>query len=112
MDQSLLKMAGSVEVEAAVRQVGSAVDPKALQEAVEFLRPLLHADGGDMALLDVDDDGVVSVELMGACGTCPLSVVTLTAGIEALLLQRVDGVTGVVAKTPSVELPESYDPTE
>lgn len=81
---------------------GSGVDPDVLQEAVDFLRPVLHADGGDLTVVDVDDDGVVSVELMGACGTCPLSVVTLTAGIEALFLQRVPGVTGVVASTPTM----------
>lgn len=84
----------------------SVVDTRALQEAVDFLRPALHADGGDLVLLDVDSDGVVAVELMGACGTCPLSVVTLTAGIEALLMQRVPGVTGVVARTPKVDLPQ------
>ena len=83
---------------------GTAVDLDALGDAVEFLRPALHADGGDLTLLDVDSEGVVSVELMGACGTCPLSVVTLTAGIEALFLQRVPGVTGVVARTPTVDL--------
>ncbi len=78
---------------------GSGVDMDALQEAVDFLRPALHADGGDLVLLDVDATGVVSVELMGACGTCPLSVVTLTAGVEALFMQRVPGVTGVVARS-------------
>ena len=86
----------------------SSVDMDALQEAVEFLRPALHADGGDLILMDVDSEGVVAVELVGACGTCPLSVVTMTAGIEALFKQRVQGVTGVVARTPTVQLP-GYD---
>ena len=61
---------------------------------------------GDLILMDVDREGVVAVELVGACGTCPLSVVTMTAGIEALFKQRVPGVTGVVARTPTVELPD------
>ncbi len=87
---------------------GSPVDMDALREAVEFLRPALHADGGDLILMDVDSEGVVAVELVGACGTCPLSVVTMTAGIEALFKQRVPGVTGVVAQTPTVQLP-GYD---
>ena len=78
------------------------VDLDALQEAIAFLRPALQADGGDLVFLEVDEDGVVAVELLGACGTCPLSVVTLTAGIEALLLRRVKGVTGVVARSPAV----------
>ncbi len=99
-----MRVAEAIRTAVTARE-GSVVDMAALQEAMDFLRPLLHADGGDMELMDVDDEGVVSVELMGACGTCPLSVVTLTAGIEALLLQRVDGVTGVVARTPTVELP-------
>ena len=85
------------------------VDLGALQEAVDLLRPALHADGGDLVVVDVNDDGVVSVELMGACGTCPLSVVTLTAGIEALFLRRVPGVTGVVARSPAVASPDYGD---
>ena len=82
-----------------------AVDLDELHEAIEFLRPLLQGDGGDLVLLDVDENGVVAVELLGACGTCPLSIVTLTAGIEALLLRRVEGVTGVVARSPAVPSP-------
>ncbi len=85
--------------------IDAAVDMGALEEAVEFLRPALHADGGDLVLVEVDDEGVVAVELLGACGTCPLSVVTMTAGIEAFFKQRVEGVTGVVARTPTINLP-------
>ena len=91
--------------EPAIPERGSPVDMDALREAVDFLRPALHADGGDLILMDVDSEGVVAVELVGACGTCPLSVVTMTAGIEALFKQRVPGVTGVVARTPTVRLP-------
>ena len=72
----------------------------ALAEALDFVRPALQSDGGDLTLLGVDDEGVVEVELIGACRTCPLSMVTLTAGIEAVLLQRVPGVTGVVSQLP------------
>ena len=100
--------AESVIAEPATPDPGSPVDMDALREAVEFLRPALHADGGDLILMDVDSEGVVAVELVGACGTCPLSVVTMTAGIEALFKQRVPGVTGVVARTPTVQLP-GYD---
>ena len=74
---------GSVITEPVMPEPGSPVDMDALREAVEFLRPALHADGGDLILMDVDREGVVAVELLGACGTCPLSVVTMTAGIEA-----------------------------
>ena len=72
----------------------------ALREALDFVRPALQSDGGDLTLLGVDGEGVVEVELIGACRTCPLSMVTLTAGIEAVLLKRVPGVTGVVSQLP------------
>ena len=76
------------------------VDMDLLNEMLDFVRPALQSDGGDLTLLGVDGDGVVEVELIGACRTCPLSMVTLTAGIEAVLLQRVPGVTGVVSQLP------------
>lgn len=76
------------------------IDMDTLEEALEFVRPALQSDGGDLTLLGVRDDGVVEIEMIGACRTCPLSMVTLTAGIEAVLLQRVPGVTGVVSQLP------------
>ena len=88
------------------RTAAGEVDLAALHEAIEFLRPALQADGGDLVLVEVEEEGVVVVDLLGACGTCPLSVVTLTAGIEALLLRRVPGVSGVVARSPAVSLPD------
>ena len=72
-----------------------------LNEALDFVRPALQSDGGDLTLQGVRDDGVVEIEMIGACRTCPLSMVTLTAGIEAVLLQRVPGVTGVVSQLPA-----------
>ena len=66
-------------------------------EAIDAIRPALQADGGDIVLLDVDEvNGIVSVELVGACGTCPASTQTLKAGIERIMRDRVDGVTEVV----------------
>jgi Fe-S cluster biogenesis protein NfuA len=65
---------------------------------IEVIRPALQADGGDIVLRDVDEDtGKVTVELVGACGTCPASTVTMRAGIERILRDRVEGVTEVVA---------------
>ncbi len=80
--------------------MSSQVDMDLLTEALDFVRPALQSDGGDLTLLGVRDDGVVEIEMIGACRTCPLSMVTLTAGIEAVLLQRVPGVTGVVSQLP------------
>ncbi|GDX15072.1 NifU family protein [Actinomycetes bacterium] len=69
-----------------------------VEETIEVIRPALQADGGDIVLRDVDEaTGVVSVTLVGACGTCPASDQTLKAGIERIMRDRVDGVTEVVA---------------
>ncbi len=68
-----------------------------VEATIEVIRPALQADGGDIVLLDVDEvTGIVSVELVGACGTCPASTSTLKAGIERIMRDRVDGVTEVV----------------
>lgn len=68
-----------------------------LLEAIEVIRPALQADGGDMTLVAVDEEtGRVDIELVGACGSCPASTMTLKAGIERILKDRVEGVTEVV----------------
>lgn len=63
---------------------------------LELIRPSLQADGGDVRLVDVTEDGVVSVELQGACDGCPMASMTLANGIERILKDRVPGVTKVV----------------
>ena len=69
-----------------------------VEETIELIRPALQADGGDIVLRDVDEiTGIVSVHLIGACGTCPVSSDTLKAGVERIMRDRVDGVTEVVA---------------
>ena len=69
-----------------------------LTEAIEVIRPALQADGGDMTLVAVDEEtGRVDIELVGACGSCPASTMTLKAGIERILKDRVPGVTEIVA---------------
>jgi Fe-S cluster biogenesis protein NfuA len=72
------------------------VDLDALQETLEYIRPALQADGGDLVLLGVDG-GTVNLQLVGACGGCPMSTMTLTAGIERILVDRVPGVSEVNA---------------
>jgi Fe-S cluster biogenesis protein NfuA len=63
---------------------------------IEVIRPAIQADKGDIFLRDVDEEtGVVSVELVGACVSCPASSQTLKAGIERILKDRVEGVTSV-----------------
>ena len=73
-----------------------AVDETLLKEVLEQIRPNLQADGGDVRLVDVSEDGVVSVELQGACKGCPMSQMTLANGVERILKERVPGVTKVV----------------
>ena len=63
---------------------------------LDLIRPSLQADGGDVKLVDVDENGVVSVELQGACKGCPMSQLTLANGVERILKERVPGVTKVV----------------
>ena len=73
------------------------VDTDKVSEVIKAIRPAIQADNGDIYLRDVDEaTGVVSVELVGACVSCPASTVTLKAGIERILRDRVEGVTEVV----------------
>jgi Fe-S cluster biogenesis protein NfuA len=69
-----------------------------IEEAIEAIRPALQMDGGDVTLINVDETtGVVDIELIGACVGCPASTMTLKAGIERILKDRVDGITEVNA---------------
>ena len=69
-----------------------------VEQAIEAIRPALQMDGGDVTLVGVDEEtGVVEIELIGACVGCPASTMTLKAGIERILKDRVPGITEVVA---------------
>jgi Fe-S cluster biogenesis protein NfuA len=63
-------------------------------DVLDKLRPFLQRDGGDVELVDVE--GGIQLKLMGACGSCPSSTITLKAGIERALLEEVEGVQEVV----------------
>jgi Fe-S cluster biogenesis protein NfuA len=69
----------------------------AVLEAIDAIRPALQSDGGDIVFREIDEDGVVHVQLVGACGSCPVSTMTLKAGVERIIMDRVPGVTEVVA---------------
>ena len=79
------------------QQEPGAVDLDLLNETLEYIRPALQYDGGDLILVGVDEDGTVNLDLVGACSGCPMSMMTLTAGIERILMDRVPGVSGVNA---------------
>jgi Fe-S cluster biogenesis protein NfuA len=68
-----------------------------VKEVIDEIRPMLQADGGDMELVEVTDDGTVKVRLTGACGTCPMSTMTLKMGIEKALKERISGIKEVIA---------------
>ncbi len=67
-----------------------------VENVLEMVRPGLQADGGDVELVDVTEDGIVKVRLRGACGSCPMSTMTLKMGIERAVKERVPGVKEVV----------------
>ncbi|MBI4496049.1 MAG: NifU family protein [Deltaproteobacteria bacterium] len=67
-----------------------------VQKAIEEIRPFLEADGGDIELVDVQD-GIVKVRLSGACGSCPMSQMTLKRGVEARLKAQVPEIKEVVS---------------
>ncbi|MDD2471959.1 MAG: NifU family protein [Dehalococcoidales bacterium] len=69
---------------------------EAVAAVLDKIRPSLQADGGNVELVDVTEDGIVKVSLKGACAGCPMSSMTLKNGIERLLKQEVPGVKEVV----------------
>ncbi|MCK4395356.1 NifU family protein [candidate division WOR-3 bacterium] len=68
-----------------------------VEAALEKIRPSLQADGGNVELVEVTEDGVVKVKLIGACSGCPMSQMTLKAGIERMLKEEVPEVKEVVS---------------
>ena len=78
----------------------STVDPelwRRVDEALDIIRPYLHADGGAVRVVDITPEMVVELELLGACGTCPMSAMTLRAGIEQTLKRSIPQITRVEA---------------
>jgi Fe-S cluster biogenesis protein NfuA len=69
-----------------------------VEKALDLIRPSLEADGGNVELVDVDEaTGAVTVKLVGACGSCPMSQLTLRMGVERVLKEQVPGVVTVEA---------------
>ena len=71
-----------------------------VEAAINEIRPMLQADGGDVELVEVSDDGVVKVRLTGACGGCPMSQITLSRGIESRLKAAIPEVARVESVPP------------
>ena len=68
-----------------------------VKAVLEEIRPALQADGGDLELVEVTEDGVVKLKLVGACGTCPMSQMTLKMGIEKRLKEKLPEIKEVVS---------------
>jgi Fe-S cluster biogenesis protein NfuA len=68
-----------------------------VEKALEKIRPMLMADGGNVDLVEVTADGIVKLKLTGACGCCPMSSMTLKMGIERILKQEVPEIKEVIA---------------
>lgn len=87
-------------------EVGGPIDLDKLQDALDYIRPAVQADGGDLVLLGAED-GKVNLQMVGACGGCPLSMMTLKAGIERILKDRVPGVREVIASADAPGLDDA-----
>lgn len=73
------------------------LDRTKVEEVINKVRPYLRRDGGDVELVDITDDNIVKVKLVGACGTCPMSIMTLKGGIEAELKKAIPELKAVEA---------------
>jgi nifU domain protein len=73
------------------------LDNTKIKEAIENIRPMLQADGGDVELKSISEDGKIYLSLQGACGSCPMATLTLKMGIEARLKDMFPEVTEVVS---------------
>lgn len=79
----------------------NAIDKQALtqkvEKALDSIRPYLEADGGNVKILEISDDYIVKLELLGACGTCPMSTMTMKAGVEEAIKRAVPEIHSVQA---------------
>ncbi len=86
---------------------------KRIEAALDTIRPYLEADGGDAKVLELSDDMVLTIEFVGACGSCPMSSMTLKAGVEESIkraipeIKAVDCINLTSADDPDARLPEN-----
>ncbi|GJM28824.1 MAG: NifU family protein [Cyclobacteriaceae bacterium] len=84
-----------------------------IEHALDTIRPYLRTDGGDVKLLEVTNDMVAKIELLGACGACPMSTMTFKAGVEEAIKREVPEIASVEAinitafDDPKAKLPEN-----
>jgi Fe-S cluster biogenesis protein NfuA len=73
------------------------ISPEAVEQVLDEIRPALQADGGNVQLVEITEDGIVKLDMVGACAGCPMATMTLRAGIERLLFERIPDIVGVEA---------------
>ncbi len=71
-----------------------------VDRALDEIRPYIHSHAGDVNIVDVSDDGVVKLQMVGTCHGCPMSLLTLRLGIERILMEKVEGISQVVSLRP------------
>ena len=71
-----------------------------VDQALDEIRPYIHSHAGDVNIVDVSEDGVVKLQMVGTCHGCPMSMLTLRLGIERILTEKVEGITQVVSIKP------------
>lgn len=84
---------------------------EAVEEALDEIRPAIQLDGGNVELIEITKDGIVKLEMVGACGGCPMATLTLKAGIERILFDRFPNLVGVEAINeggPVQDLPPGF----
>lgn len=74
-----------------------------VENVIDQIRPYLQADGGNIRLVELTEDNVVNVELMGACGSCPMSTMTLKAGVEQAMRKAIPEIKSVEAINPNMQ---------
>lgn len=70
---------------------------EAIEEALDHIRPYLEADGGNVRIIDLTEDMILQLELLGNCGSCPMSTMTLKAGVEEAIKKAIPEIKKVVA---------------
>jgi Fe-S cluster biogenesis protein NfuA len=93
------------------------MDPKEnlrneVEAALDTIRPYLEADGGNVSVEEITDDNIVKLKLLGSCGSCPMSIMTLKAGIEQAVKKAVPSITAVEAiNLTAIDDPSAVLPT-
>lgn len=83
-----------------------------VEEAIDTIRPYLKTDGGDVKILEITEDKVVRLELLGACGSCRMSTMTLRAGVEEAIkrivpeIKRIEAINVTSPDDPDGQMPE------